>query len=209
MAPALTLPAGPPSFPSIFHLSFSKSQIHFFQPVSTEVGTGAVKACIQATVSNERSSLLSGMGLFHVPRSHISLLFPWTHLSLPVDFQQLILEPRISFPFCSNFAWAVGLVPSSTSQNSIKRVCHHLAGATKGSAVGFVNRKLSPYDSHFVLASPFARCWRRRMERPERVARPQATTPGSLLSSRRSFFPFLRASSPAVASSVGHFDSFE
>ena len=52
--------------------------------------------------------------------------------------------------FSLNFAWAVGLIPSSTLQNSIDRMRHltggHLADATHGSAVGLMNRKLSPYD---------------------------------------------------------------
>ena len=42
-------------------------------------------------------SPLTGMALFRLPRNHSSLPFPWIHLSLPVDCQQLIFEPQLSF----------------------------------------------------------------------------------------------------------------
>jgi energy-converting hydrogenase Eha subunit C len=149
----------------------------FFQLVLTEVNTGAVKACIQATISNGRSAhqpaverateaialaalFSAGWYSFASPEATV----PFRFLELIYLYQSIASSsflslnyPSVYRAFSLNFAWAIGLIPSSTLQNSIERMRHltggHLADATKGSAVGFVNRKLSPYDSRLVLAS--------------------------------------------------------
>jgi hypothetical protein len=159
----------------------------FFQLILSEVETGVVTACIQATISNGRSAhqpavewvagaiaiaalLSAGWYSFASPEATV----PFRFLELIYLYQSIASSsflslnyPSIYRAFSLNFAWAVGLIPSSTLQNSIDSMRHltggHLADATDGSAVGFVNRKLSPYDHPDVLiellsrelASPF------------------------------------------------------
>ena len=155
----------------------------FFQLVLTEVDTGAVKACIQATISNGRSAhqpavewttgvialaalFLAGWCSFVSPEATV----PFRFLELIYLYQSIASSsflslnyPSVYRAFSLNFAWAVGLIPSSTIQNSINRMRHltggHLADATEGSAVGLVNRRLSPYDKKLIseLASLFKR----------------------------------------------------
>jgi hypothetical protein len=161
----------------------------FFQLILTEVDTGVVTACIQATISNGRSAhqhavewatgsialaalLSAGWYSFAYPEATV----PFRFLELIYLYQSIASSSFLSLNYPSfyrafslNFAWSVGLIPSSTIQNSINRMRHltggHLADATDGSAVGFVNRKLSPYDDPDVLtklssrelASPFAK----------------------------------------------------
>ena len=161
----------------------------FFQLILTEVETGVVTACIQATISNGWSAhqpavewatggialaalLLAGWYSFASPEA----TFPFRFLELIYLYQSIASSsflslnyPSVYRAFSLNFAWAVGLIPSSTIQNSINRMRHltggNLADATDVSAVGFVNRKLSPYDDPDVLTelllrkltTPFAR----------------------------------------------------
>ena len=143
----------------------------FFQLILTNVDTGAVTACVQATISNGRSAhqpavewatggialaalLSTGMYSFASPEATV----PFRFLELIYLYQSIASSsflslnyPSVYRAFSLNFAWAVGLIPSSTLQNSIDRMRHltggHLADATDGSAVGLVNRKISPYDS--------------------------------------------------------------
>ena len=149
----------------------------FFQLILTEVDTGTVKACIQATISNGRSAhqpavewatggialaALFSAGWFSVASPEA--MVPFRFLELVYLYQSIASSsflslnyPSVYRAFSLNFAWAVGLIPSSTLQNSINRMRHltggHLADATEGSAVGLVNRKLSPYDSLLKLLS--------------------------------------------------------
>lgn len=143
----------------------------FFQLVLTEVDTGAVKACIQATISNGRSAhqpavvwatggiaiaalFSAGWYSFTSPEATV----PFRFLELIYLYQSIASSsflslnyPSLYRAFSLNFAWAVGLIPTSKLQNPINRMRHltggHLADATDGSAVGLVNRKLSPYDT--------------------------------------------------------------
>ncbi|KAF9449170.1 TRP-domain-containing protein, partial [Macrolepiota fuliginosa MF-IS2] len=144
----------------------------FAQLTLTEIGTGDVKACIQATLSNGWSAHQSAVewvtasfalaaflsAFFHslFPES----LTPFRFLDLFYLYQAIATSAflNINYPslyraFTLNFAWAVGLVsPTSSSslQSSIDAMRHHTGGglpnSTSSSAVGFVNRKLSPYN---------------------------------------------------------------
>ena len=154
----------------------------FFQLILTEVDTGAVKACIQATISNGRSAhqpavqwttgaialaTLFSAGFYSLSSPEATV--PFRFLELMYLYQSIASSsflslnyPSVYRAFTLNFSWAIGLIPTSTLQNSINRMRHltdgHLADATDGSAIGLVNRKLSPYDSpSSALASPFSR----------------------------------------------------
>lgn len=155
----------------------------FAQLVLTEVGTGAVKACVQSTLSNGWSmhqpavewttggvalaALLSAAWQSPSPTA----LVPYRLLDL-LSLYQIIAStsflslnyPQAYRAFTLNFAWAMGLFPASPTssfQRSIDNMRHQtggaLADAGTGSAVGLVNRKLSPYNipgSNNFAASP-------------------------------------------------------
>ncbi|KAG6820994.1 hypothetical protein H0H93_008623 [Arthromyces matolae] len=142
------------------------------QLVLTEVGTGTVKACVQATLSNGWSThqtsvewTIGGITLA------AWLLAIWQSLSpdaiLPFRFMDLLFLYQtvasssllsLNYPstyraFTLNFAWALGMFassPTSAFQPSIDRMRHltggNLANSTSASAVGLVNRRLSPYN---------------------------------------------------------------
>lgn len=177
LPPSLTIPVDIPSI--VYKIPDLEG---FFQLVLTEVDTGAVKACIQATISNGRSAhqpavewatgaialaalFSAGWYSFASPEATV----PFRFLELIYLYQSIASSsllslnyPSVYRAFSLNFAWAIGLIPSSKLQNSIDHMRHltggHLADATDGSAIGLVNRKLSPYDFHSpVLASPLAR----------------------------------------------------
>ena len=144
----------------------------FAQLTLTEVATGNVKACVQASLSNGWSTyqpavqwttggaalamLLSAAWQSRSPQA----LAPFRLLDLIHLYQSIASTSflNLNYPssyraFTLNFSWAMGLFPTSPSsavQSSINRMRHltggKLADATTGSAVGFVNRKLSPYN---------------------------------------------------------------
>ncbi|KAG5342903.1 hypothetical protein C0989_005851 [Termitomyces sp. Mn162] len=142
------------------------------QLVLTEVGTGKVKACVQATLSNGWSAHQTSVEWVTGSIAFATLLVSiWQSLSLeailPFRFIDLLFlyqtiastsllslnYPSVYRAFTLNFAWAVGLFstpPTSSFQPSIDRMRHltggNLANATSASAVGLVNRKLSPYN---------------------------------------------------------------
>ncbi|TFK44263.1 hypothetical protein BDQ12DRAFT_672671 [Crucibulum laeve] len=144
----------------------------FAQLTLTEVGTGKIKACVQATLSNGWSAhqpavewttggiaiaaLVSAAWQSASPHA----ITPFRLLDLMYMFQVIASSsflnlnyPSLYRAFTLNFSWALGLFYSSTPsslQNSIDRMRHltggKLADASSGSAVGLVNRKLSPYN---------------------------------------------------------------
>lgn len=140
-----------------------------------EVGTGEVKACVQATLSNGWSAhqtavewTTGGIAILFAllsiwaslsPRSLIPFRFlDLLHLFQSVASSALISvnHPSIYRSFALNFAWAIGLFSSSTStiQESINKMRAltggDMANSTSNSAVGFVNRKLSPFNTALV-----------------------------------------------------------
>ncbi|KAF8813930.1 TRP-domain-containing protein [Phlegmacium glaucopus] len=179
-ADTLTLPPSLSVLDKLPAIAFKIPDLEGFgQLTLTEVNTGVVKACVQATISNGWSAhqpavewstagialaalLSAGWHSFASPEA----MAPFRFLELIYLYQSIASSsflslnyPSVYRAFSLNFAWAVGLISSSTLQNSINRMRHltggHLADATGGSAVGLVNRKLSPYNSNSAIAIPF------------------------------------------------------
>ena len=147
----------------------------FFQLVLTEVDTGAIKACVQATISNGRSAhqpavewttgfialaalLSAGWFSFASPEAKVPFLFLeliYLYQSIASSSLLSLNYPSVYRAFSLNFSWALGLTPSWTIQNSINHMRHltggHLADSTDGSAVGLVNRLLSPFNAFTLL----------------------------------------------------------
>ncbi|KAL0956043.1 hypothetical protein HGRIS_002215 [Hohenbuehelia grisea] len=143
----------------------------FAQLSLVEVGTGSVKACVQATLTNGWSThqvavewavaaialfaLISALWQSASPNS----LAPFRLLDLFYLYQAIattsllsINYPSVYRSFTLNFAWAMGLITSSSSslQTSIDRMRHltggKMADTSAGSSIGLINRKLSPYN---------------------------------------------------------------
>jgi hypothetical protein len=141
----------------------------FAQLTLVETTTGIMKACVQSTLSNGWSThqlavewstgglallgLLSALLQSHSPDA----LAPYRLLDLFYLYQSIATTsflnlnyPSVYRAFALNFAWAMGLFASATMQQSINDMRHltggNMADASEGSAVGLVNRKLSPYN---------------------------------------------------------------
>ncbi|KAF8629888.1 hypothetical protein AX15_003244 [Amanita polypyramis BW_CC] len=141
----------------------------FAQLTLSEVGTGNVKACVQATLSNGWSThqpavewvtggfaiaaLLSAVWQSWSPEA----LAPFILLDLFYLYQSIATTALLSLNYPSvyraytlNFAWAMGFLTSTNIQGSINHMRHltggTLADSSTGSVVGLVNRKLSPYN---------------------------------------------------------------
>lgn len=137
----------------------------------TEVGTGDVKACVQSTLSNGWSTYQPAVSwstgaltllalLSALWQSINSSLAPTRLLNLISLLQSIAISalldvnyPLLYRSFASNFAWSLGLFPStgaSRIQNAVDELRHHTGGtmpdAEGGSAVDLVNRRLSPYN---------------------------------------------------------------
>ena len=175
LPPSLTIPVNIPDI--IYKIPDLEG---FFQLILTEVDTGAVKTCIQATISNGQSAhqpavewvtraialaALFSAGWYSYTSPEATV--PFRFLELIYLYQSIASSsflnlnyPSVYRAFSLNFAWAVGLIPKSRLQNSINRMRHltggHLADATDQSAVGLVNRKLSPYHRRNELTSELA-----------------------------------------------------
>ena len=150
----------------------------FVQLTLNQVNTGAVKACVQATLSNGWSAHQPAVEWSTAGIAIAALLSAaWHSISspeamAPFRFLELIYlyqsisssaflslnYPSVYRAFSLNFAWAMGLIPSSTIQNSINHMRHltggGLADATAGPAVGLVNRQISPWNIDARFASP-------------------------------------------------------
>lgn len=139
----------------------------------TEVNTGVLKACVQATLSNGWSThqvavewatgalallaLLSAFCYSFTPGTlapfrlfDLLYLYQWTASTALLDLNY----SSVYRAFTTNFAWAMCLFPASVTspiQTSINNMRHltggNMADATGGSAVALVNRKLSPYNA--------------------------------------------------------------
>ncbi|KAJ7502727.1 hypothetical protein B0H11DRAFT_2187957 [Mycena galericulata] len=150
----------------------------YAQLTLVEVGTGQIKACVQATLSNGWSTrqpavewATAGLALFALlaaawqsTRPHA--VVPYRLLDL-LHFYQTIAAtaflslnyPSLYRAFAINFAWAMGLIssPNSKLQTSIDTMRAltggNMANASAGAAVGFVDRKLSPWNTNLQLPS--------------------------------------------------------
>lgn len=151
----------------------------YAQLTLTEVNTGVLKACVQATLSNGWSAhqvavewatgalallaLLSAVYYSFTPDTlapfrlfDLFYLYQWTASTAFLDLNY----SSVYQAFTTNFAWAMGLFPASATspiQISINNMRHltggNMADATGGSAVALVNRKLSPYNAIASSAS--------------------------------------------------------
>ncbi|KAJ7209480.1 hypothetical protein GGX14DRAFT_364546 [Mycena pura] len=151
----------------------------YAQLTLVEVGTGKVKACVQATLSNGWSTrqpavewTTAALALFTLlvalwqsTRPHT--IVPYRLLDLLHFFQSIATTgllslnyPTLYRAFTVNFAWAMGLISSSNSkvQTSIDNMRAltggNMANASSGATVGLVDRKLSPWDANLQLPSP-------------------------------------------------------
>ncbi|KAH6914442.1 integral to membrane protein [Coprinopsis sp. MPI-PUGE-AT-0042] len=154
----------------------------FAQFTLTEPSTGIVRACVQATLSNGWSahqpaaewstggvaiaalvaSVLLTIGV--APGRAADAIAPFRFLDLMQLFQTIagsallsLNYPSIYRAYALNFAWAIGLFPSSESspiQRSISAMRHRtgsqLPDSNGGSVVQFVNRRLSPYNNQLM-----------------------------------------------------------
>lgn len=141
----------------------------FTQLKLVEVGTGAVKACVQATLSNGWSAfqpavewVTGGITLAVFLFALCQSLFSDSPLALRlIDLFHLyqtiaasaflnVNYPSVYRSFTLNFAWSMGLLHSNKIQSSINRMRHltggHMPDSPEESAVSLVNRKLSPYN---------------------------------------------------------------
>jgi len=174
-ADSLTLPSSLSVIEKIPAIAFKIPDLEgFAQLTLTEVNTGKMKACVQATLSNGRSAhqpavewTIGGitLGALLVALSYSTnspeSIIPFRFVELMYLYQTIASSaflnlnyPSVYRAFALNFAWAMGLLSASLEsslQNSINHMRHltggNLADAIGGSAVGLVNRKLSPYNS--------------------------------------------------------------
>ncbi|KAJ7497191.1 hypothetical protein FB451DRAFT_1210438 [Mycena latifolia] len=143
-----------------------------------EVGSGEVKACVQATLANGWSTRQSavewataGLALFALlvaawQSTGPHAVVPYRLLDL-LHFYQTIAAtaflslnyPSLYRAFAVNFAWAMGLVssPNSKLQSSIDTMRAltggNMANSSSGSAVGLVDRRLSPWNANLEIPS--------------------------------------------------------
>ncbi|KAJ2930285.1 hypothetical protein H1R20_g6833, partial [Candolleomyces eurysporus] len=174
-ADSITLPKSLDVASRIPAIAFKIPDLEGFAQLSlTDVKTGKVRACVQATLANGWSThqkavewatggiaiaaLLLSLGVSALVADAIP---PFRFLDLMSLYQTIgtsallsLNYPSIYRAFTLNFAWTLGLFPTSESspiQNSINRMRHltggRLADSSSGSAVQFVNRRLSPYNN--------------------------------------------------------------
>jgi hypothetical protein len=144
----------------------------FAQLTLHEAGTGDVKACVQATLSNGLSThqpavqwTTGGITLFTFlvalwQSFSPTAILPFRLLDLIYLFQSIAASALLDLnysvtyrSFALNFAWALSLFSSGVDsmQDSINTMRAltggGLANSSSSSAVGFVNRKLSPFNT--------------------------------------------------------------
>ncbi|EIN11323.1 TRP-domain-containing protein [Punctularia strigosozonata HHB-11173 SS5] len=151
----------------------------FVQLTLLETTTQDVVACVQATLSNGWSTHQTAVEwatgalaiLALIPSIFQSLLpealLPFRLVELMFLFQSIAATALLSlnYPlvyrsYATNFAWAMGLYPSHSIQKAINNLRSatggHVTNGDTGDSVGFVNRKLSPFNvgqDNFVLSS--------------------------------------------------------
>ncbi|KAJ2911347.1 hypothetical protein MD484_g9067, partial [Candolleomyces efflorescens] len=173
-ADSITLPKSLDVASRIPAIAFKIPDLEGYAQLSlTDATTGKTRACVQATLANGWSThqkavewatggvaiaaLLLSLG---VSALVVDAIPTFRFLDLMSLYQTIgtsallsLNYPSIYRAFTLNFAWTLGLFPTSESspiQNSINRMRHltggRLADSSSGSAVQFVNRRLSPYN---------------------------------------------------------------
>ncbi|KAF7315349.1 TRP-N domain-containing protein [Mycena indigotica] len=150
----------------------------YAQLTLTEATTNDVKACVQATLSNGWSTrqpavewaigililLLLLAGLWQTLRSSLHPLLAHRLVDLFHLFQFIATTGLFSLnysllyrAFTLNFAWTLGLVSSSAIQAAIDSMRSRTGGtmpnSSSTSAVGLVDRKLSPWNTNLAVPS--------------------------------------------------------
>jgi hypothetical protein len=151
----------------------------FAQLTLIETSTNDVVACVQATLANGWSThqtavewATGAIALVTLVPSILQSLLPESIIAFRlVDlmflFQSIATTALLSlnYPlvyrsYATNFAWAMGLYPSHSIQaavNNLRRATGgHVNNGDTGDSVGFVNRKLSPFNdnsSAFALST--------------------------------------------------------
>jgi hypothetical protein len=148
----------------------------FAQLTLTDVNTGEVKACVQATLSNGWSTYQPAVQwttrivtlAYTIAAIVLSLftdsLIPHRLLELFYLFQAIAVSAflNLNYPLtyrshATNFAWAMGLFTSTRMQHSINKLRHltggNLANSTSDSAVALTDRQMSPYNDYPVAAA--------------------------------------------------------
>ncbi|KAH8080273.1 TRP-domain-containing protein [Cristinia sonorae] len=152
----------------------------FAQLTLTDVNTGKVRACVQATLSNGWSTRQTAVGrstggltlaalVSAVAQSHaVGSLAPVRFMDLFYLLQTIAASgllglnyPSVFRAFTINFSWALGLFiqsPESSMQRSINSLRAHTGGNVAGdddggNPISLVNRKLSPFNVPASLLS--------------------------------------------------------
>ncbi|KAJ4468218.1 hypothetical protein J3R30DRAFT_3560231 [Lentinula aciculospora] len=150
----------------------------YAQLTLTEVSTGDVKACVQATLSNGLSThqlavewATGGLTIFTflvaLWQSYSpTTILPYRLMDLIYLFQNVAVSAlfNLNYPvtyisFALNFAWSLSLFSSGDDSmqgaiNNMRALTGGgLANSSSNSAVAFVNRKLSPFNSDSASSS--------------------------------------------------------
>lgn len=141
----------------------------FVQLTLVQIGTGDVKACVQATLSNGWTTHEPGVEWATGAIAFIAFasalwqsrqpdsIAPYRFLDIIYLFQAIAASgllnlnyPIVYRAFTFNFRWALGFFPTRSFQTAINdmrnRTGGHLDDAT-GSALALTNRKSSPYNA--------------------------------------------------------------
>jgi hypothetical protein len=133
-------------------------------------GTNDVAACLQATLSNGKTTRFKAIayatgfltlaallvGLFHAGAVTSPSPAQYRWFDMLYLFQTAAATgllhlnyPLVYSSFVENFSWSLGLIHSSTMQSSINKMRAKTGGTLSGDAdsdVQYINRKLSPYN---------------------------------------------------------------
>ncbi|KAF9653276.1 TRP-domain-containing protein [Thelephora ganbajun] len=141
----------------------------FVQLTLIEIGTGDVKACVQATLSNGWTThepgvewatgavaLLAFISALWQSRKPDSIA-PYRLLDIIYLFQAIAASgllnlnyPIVYRSFTFNFRWALGFFPAPSFQTTINNMRNRTGGHlddTTGNALALTNRKSSPYNA--------------------------------------------------------------
>ncbi|ORY33393.1 hypothetical protein BCR39DRAFT_463489 [Naematelia encephala] len=143
-------------------------------------GSGEIAACLQATLSNGKSTqhksiayctaffalLALLVGVFHTAAADSPSPAQYRWFDVLYLYQTAVATGllHLNYPlafsnFVNNFAWAFALFPSAKMQSSINKMRFKTGGHLDGTAYGdvqYINRKLSPYNNLIVLENTAA-----------------------------------------------------
>ena len=174
----------------------------FVQLTLIEVGTGDVKACVQATLSNGWTTnnpvvewvtgavALLAFASALLQSRNLASVTPYRFIDIMYLFQTIAASgllnlnyPIVYRSFTFNFRWALGFFLPPTVQTFFNHARNHTGGHlddATGNALALANRKASPYNAvHHVLiantSSPVGGAISSLFEDPSRVVSPNIT----------------------------------